>query len=212
MANPFWETRYDVHNCCGVNVREATRGPEWAQILAAPFPRPRRGMITMMSIPVAQEALLRATWSRRKNWQIAARTSEHLFVIHCNEVQEGWSGKVPTPDAVEDKVSNHSDAYPELSVRNCRDTLPGVRCLYAHSIGSAIYREQQAEGNRKWLQMRLNSFRPEPDTIYHMALARDQEFVFAKLLKARGWRRVTLTRNPNTGARIAIYVLDPKND
>lgn len=209
MANPFWATSFS-HNCCGVNIRVPARGPEWVQILSAPFPRPRRGMITMMSIPVAQEALLRATWLRRKNWQIAARTSEHLFVIHCNEVQTGWTGNIPTPDDEEDKigVNSHSDGV-HFGIRNMEHALPGVRSIYAQSIGSAIFRELQAAATRGWLELELNRFHPEPDTIYHIALARDQEFVFAKQLKKRGWRRVTLTRNPNTGARIAIYVLDP---
>lgn len=209
MANPFWNTEY-AHNCCGVNIRVPALGYEWAQILSAPFPRPRRGMITMMSIPVAQEALLRATWLRRKNWQIAARTSEHLFVIHCNEVQTDWIGKPPTPEDEADKIgANIQGEWVRFGIQNMEHTLPGVRSIYAQGIGTGIFIDTQAPGNRGWFELELNRFQPEPDTIYHIALARDQEFVFAKQLKKLGWRRVTLTRNPNTGARIAIYVLDP---
>lgn len=60
----------------------------------------------------------------------------------------------------------------------------------------------------KWLSRQTF----DPDTIYETCLAAEQEQHFGDVLRKYDFVRVCLTRNPNTGNRIAVYIRQPNID
>lgn len=211
-----WRNGYQ-HTCCGVGIRWAVANADgtadWEALLKVAFPRSRRGYVTMISLPIEIEEQARHAWRRRGSWQICGRNKTRFFVIICNEVH-GGNGKDPDTFDIK-KLANYPRPAWENKERNLRAMKPlisdisqcrDVKTLYLHGYSSAAGNQLNVEDHIEALTSFFSEWKPDPEVIYHTVLAGDQEAVAKPILEKYGWKRVVLTRNPNTYRRIAVYV------